>query len=192
MKKTLEEKLQMCKEHVEEGKSLSHICELHEYHNIDEIKYAVNLYKRYGEKPFLNREQNVYRRDTKLLAISRIKNGESLRKVSLDLGLVNYKILSDWVKKYNNEGEQSIQDTYPRKNYLNEDDRYKKMIDKKLKEENERLKAEIDFLKKSQSLARKLEELTTKEKVNVVNELRTKYELKVLLEMAKIPLSVYY
>lgn len=192
MKKTLEEKLEMCKEHVEEGKSLSHVCELHNYHNIDEVKYAVNLYKRYGGKPFLNRNQNVYRRDTKLLAISRIKNGESLRKVSLDLGLVNYKILSDWVKKYNNEGEQAIQDTYPRKNYLNEDDRYKKMIDKKLKEENERLKAEIDFLKKSQSLARKLEELTTKEKVNVVNELRTKYELKVLLEMAKIPLSVYY
>lgn len=192
MKKTLEEKLQMCKEHVDEGKSLSHVCELHNYHNIDEVKYAVNLYKRYGENPFLNREQNVYRRDTKLLAISRIKNGESLRKVSLDLGLVNYKILSDWVKKYNNEGEQAIKDTYPRKNYLNEDDRYKKMIDKKLKEENERLKAEIDFLKKSQSLALKLEELTTKEKVNVVNVLRTKYELKVLLEMTRIPLSVYY
>lgn len=192
MKKTLEEKLQMCKEHVDEGKSLSHVCELHNYHNIDEVKYAVNLYKRYGENPFLNREQNVYRRDTKLLAISRIKNGESLRKVSLDLGLVNYKILSDWVKKYNNEGEQAIKDTYPRKNYLNEDDRYKKMIDKKLKEENERLKAEIDFLKKSQSLALKLEELTTKEKVNVVNVLRTKYELKVLLEMTKMPLSVYY
>lgn len=192
MKKTLEEKLQMCKEHVDEGKSLSHVCELHEYHNIDEVKYAVNLYKRYGEKPFLNREQNVYRRDTKLLAISRIINGESLRKVSLDLGLVNYKILSDWVKKYKAEGEAAIQDTYPRKNYLNEDERYKKMIDKKLKEENERLKAEIDFLKKSQSLAKKLEELTTKEKVKVVKELRTKYELKVLLEMAKIPLSVYY
>ncbi len=77
----------MCKEHVDEGKSITHVCEWHEYHNIDEIKYAVNLYKRYGDKPFLNREQNVYRRDTKLLAISRIKNGESLRKVNLDLGL---------------------------------------------------------------------------------------------------------
>lgn len=192
MKKTLEEKLQMCKEHVDNGKSLSHVCELYEYHNIDEVKYAVNLYKRYGEKPFISREREVYRRDTKLLAISRIINGESLRKVSLDLGLINYKILADWVKKYKKEGEAAIQDTYPRKNYLNEDERYKKLIDEKLKEENERLKAEIDFLKKSQSLAKKLEELTTKEKVKVVNELRTKYKLKVLLEMAKIPLSVYY
>ncbi len=75
----------------------------------------------------------------------------------MDIGLINYKTALDWVKKYDTEGEQSIQDTYPRKNYLNEDERYKKMIDKKLMEENERLKAEIDFLKKSQSLAKKLE-----------------------------------
>ena len=108
MKKILEEKVQMCKEYVDEGKSLSHVSEIHNYHNIDEIKYAINLYKRYRETPFLKREQNVYRRDTKLLAINRIKNGESLRKVSLDLGLINYKILSDWVKKYNNEGENAI------------------------------------------------------------------------------------
>jgi len=58
----------MCKEHAKESKSISHICELHEYHNVDEIKYAVNLYKRYGETPFLNRKQNIYRRDIKLLA----------------------------------------------------------------------------------------------------------------------------
>ena len=192
MKKTIEEKLEMCKEHVVEGKSLSHICELHNTRNIDDLKYLVNLYKRYGEEPFLNRERMIYRRATKLLTISRIKNGESIRQVSLDIGLINYKTALDWVKKYDTEGEQSIQDTYPRKNYLNEDERYKKMIDKKLMEENERLKAEIDFLKKSQSLAKKLEELTTKEKVKVVNELRIKYELKVLLEMADIPLSVYY
>lgn len=192
MKKTLEEKLQMCKEHVDEGKSISHVCELHGTIDKNDFKYYINLYKRYGDSPFINRENGVYRRDTKLLAISRVKNGESLRQVSLDLGLINYKILNDWVKKYNTEGEQAIQDTYPRKNYLDEDARYKKMIDKKLKEENERLKAEIDFLKKSQSLAKKLEGLTTKEKVKIVNELRTKYELKVLLEMTKIPLSVYY
>lgn len=192
MKLTMEEKLIMCKEHMIENKSLSHISEKHDNYNIGEIKYLINLYKRYGDKPFINRENGVYRRDTKLLAISRVKNGESIRTVSVDLGLINYKILSDWVKKYDSEGEKAIQDTYPRKNYLNEDERYRKAIDKNLLEENERLKAEIDFLKKSQSLARKLEELTTKEKVKVVNELRTKYELKLLLEMTNIPLSVYY
>jgi hypothetical protein len=65
-------------------------------------------------------------------------------------------------------------------------------IDKRLAEENIRLKAEIEYLKKSQSLAQKLEELTTKEKVKVVSELKAEYELKVLLEITGIPLSVYY
>ncbi|MCI9233159.1 MAG: hypothetical protein HFH08_01015 [Bacilli bacterium] len=45
MKKTIEEKLQMCKEHVIEGKSLSLVCELYNTKNIDDLKYLVNLYK---------------------------------------------------------------------------------------------------------------------------------------------------
>lgn len=191
MKLTLEEKLEIVKEHIYEHTSISH---LNEKYGIDKdsLKYYINLYKKHGENVFLDRQVGKFGRNTKLHAIERILNGESLRTVSVDLGLINYKILSDWVKKYKNEGSDAIQDTYPRKNYLNEDERYKKNIDKKLKEENDRLKAEIDFLKKSQSLTQKLEELTTKEKVNVVNELRNKYELKVLLEMSNIPLSVYY
>ena len=76
----------MCKEHVDEGKSITHVCELHQTKDKDDFKYYVNLYKRYGGKPFINWENGVYRRDTKLLSISRVKNGESLRQVSLDFG----------------------------------------------------------------------------------------------------------
>jgi hypothetical protein len=53
------------------------------------------LYKEHGEKIFVKRENGVYRKDTKLLAISRVKNGESIRKVSVDLGLIEPGILSD-------------------------------------------------------------------------------------------------
>ena len=60
MKKTIEEKLQMCKEHVEEGKSLSRICELHNTRNIDDLKYLVNLYKRYGEAPKFKGQYSRY------------------------------------------------------------------------------------------------------------------------------------
>jgi Transposase and inactivated derivatives len=192
MRITNKEKLIMCKEHVEEKKSLSHISEEHDNYDLGRLKYLINLYKRYGEKPFINRENGVYKRNTKLLAISRVKNGETQREVSLDLELIDPSILRDWIKKYDFKGEEAIQDTYPRKSYLNEDEKYKKTIDKKLQDENIRLKAEIEYLKKSQSLAKKLEDLTTKEKVKVVRELRTEYELKVLLEITKIPLSVYY
>ncbi len=192
MKLTNKEKLQMCLEHLNDGKSLSHICERYNYTDTSKLKYWINLYKRHGKEIFIERESRIYRRDTKLLAISRVQNGESIRSVAVDLGLTEPAILGDWIKLYKNEGEQRIQDTYPRKSYLNEDERYKKTINKKLSDENERLKAEIEYLKKSQSLAEKLEDLTTKEKVEVVRELRTKYDLKVLLEITNIPKSVYY
>jgi len=162
MQITNKEKLQMVKLHVNEGLSLSHACEKYKYKDTGRLKYWVNLYKLHGEDIFLDRTEKVYRRDSKLLAISRVKNGESIRAVAVDFGLIEAGILSDWIQKHDNEGEQAIQDTYPRKSYLNKDERYKKTIDKKLKEENERLKAEIEYLKKSQSLAQKLEDLTTK------------------------------
>lgn len=192
MKLTNKEKLSMCKKHLAEGKSLSHICEKYHHKDVSKLKYWINLYKKHGEEIFTNREGKIYRRDTKLLAIGRVKNGESIRSVSVDLELTEPGILSDWIYLYNTEGEGRIQDIYPRKSCLNEDERYKKTIDKKLKEENERLKAEIEYLKKSQSLAQKLEDLTTKAKCEVVRELRTEFDLKVLLEITKTPRSVYY
>jgi len=108
------------------------------------------------------------------------------------LGLIDPSILRDWIKKYDLKGKEAIQDTYPRKSYLNEDERYKKEIDEKLKEENEKLKAEIEYLKKLQFLVKRLEDLTTRDKVKIVSELRTKYGLKNLLEITNIPISVYY
>ena len=188
MKLTMQDKLNICKEHIIEGKSLSHISEKYDGFSITGIKYIIKVYKKHGEEPFADRDRKIYRRDTKLLSINRVKNGESIRSVAVDLGLTDPKILSDWIKLYDNYGEERIQDTYPRKNYLNEDEKYKKVIEKKLKAENERLKAEIDCLKKSQFLAKKLEGLTTKENVKVVCELRTKYDLKIILEITDIPL----
>ncbi len=81
MRITNAEKLEMCKEHIYERKSLSHICERYEYIDASKLKYCINLYKKHGERIFINRENGVYKRNTKLLAISRVKNGESIRSV---------------------------------------------------------------------------------------------------------------
>jgi transposase InsO family protein/transposase-like protein len=191
MKITIEDKLSMCKEHIVEGRSLSHICERYGNYDISRLKYLLKIYQKHGEKPFVNRTDK-YEKNTKLLLISRVKNGESIREVASDFGLIDPSILKDWKAKYDKFGEDSIRDTNPRKNYLSKDTRYKHIIDKNLEKENERLKAEIDYLKKSQSLAQKLEELTTKDKAKVVNELRTKYSLKVLLEITNMAPSVFY
>ena len=119
------EKLNMCKEHVIDKKTISHVSERYGNYSLGNLKYLINLYKRYGDKPFVDRENGVYQRNTKLIAIKRVKTGESIRSVALDLKLIDPSILRDWIKKYDKTGEESIQDTYSRKNYLNDEERYK-------------------------------------------------------------------
>jgi len=128
MRITNSEKLKMVLEHVSDGKSLSHISERYGNYDTSRIKYYVNLYKKYGEKSFINRKDGVYKRDTKLLMINRVKHGESIRSVALDFGLIDPRILGDWVTLYKESGEDRIQDTYPRKSHLNKDERYKANI----------------------------------------------------------------
>ncbi len=192
MRLTLEQKMKMCEEHVIKGKSISDASEMYGGYDIGNLKYLINIYKRYGSKAFLNRENGVYKRDTKLLAIDRVKHGESIRSVAIDLGLIDPCILGDWVRLYKQKGEEAIQDTYPRKGYLTKDKRAKAIVDQALVEENERLKAEIEYLKKSRSLTKKLEGVTSEEKTKIVTSLRAKYQLSVLLEVSNMASSVYY
>lgn len=73
MKLTIKEKLEMCKEHIYDGKSLFHLCGQYEYTDVSKLKYWINLYKKHGEDIFINKEKGIYRIDTKLLAIRRVK-----------------------------------------------------------------------------------------------------------------------
>ncbi|QLY40991.1 IS3 family transposase [Hujiaoplasma nucleasis] len=156
------------------------------------LKYIINLYKKHGKKVFDHNKIKTYKRDTKLLAIARVENGESIRSVALDLGLTDPTILGDWLKLYRTKGEAAVKDTYSRKGYLTKDKRAKAIVDQTLLEENERLKAEIEYLKKSRSLTKKLEGVTSKEKAEIVTSLRTKFKLSDLLEVAQMASSVYY
>lgn len=106
--------------------------------------------------------------------------------------MIEPSILGDWVRLYKRKGEASIQDTYPRKGFLTKNERAKHIVDQALVEENQRLKAEIEYLKKSRSLTKKLEGVTSKEKAEIVTSLRAEYPLSVLLEIANMASSVYY
>ena len=112
--------------------------------------------------------------------------------MALDLGLPDPTILGGWMKVYKRKGEAGVQDTYPRKNYVLKDERARLIVDKKLAEENERLRAEIEYLKKSHSLTQRLEGVTSREKALIVTELRKTFKLEVLLKISEMPSSVYY
>src|SRR5690606_37490626 len=131
MRITQEIKLKIVEDHLLRGKSLSHISEECDSYDVSNIKYYVNLYKKFGSEVLLNREGKVYYRDTKLLAIKSVLEGkESIRSVAHDFGLTAPTILQDWIKNNKNKGEAGEQDIYPRKNYVLKDERARKIVDK--------------------------------------------------------------
>ena len=77
---------------------------------------------------------------------------ESLRKIAVDLGLTDYTILKDWVDKYKKDGEDAIQTTSGRRNYLLHKERQDKIASDELKARIQYLEAENEYLKKSYSL----------------------------------------
>ena len=118
MKRTLKEKLEIVKEHVVKHVPLSEIKRKYQI-DTDHLKYFVNLYKLYGEKPFLDTvERRKYSREMKLKAI-----GEVLNK-------------------------SSIKDTYSRNHYLKHEEMLEKKAYKSLKERLNYLEAENEYLKK--------------------------------------------
>lgn len=143
---TLKERLGMLLQHLKEGKSYSYLGTKYQI-DVPKIKYMVKLYLLHGEAPFQDRRKLTHRRDTKLLAISRVEKGESIRAVAADLGLLDPGILTDWIAMYRKKGEAAIQDTNARRNYRNEDERYKETIDQELNDKVTRLEAEIAYLK---------------------------------------------
>lgn len=191
MRVTAEQKLEMVKAHVDHGKSLSHAAEMYGY-DIGNLKYLCKLYDKFGEEIFFRDGMTKHQRSTKLIGIARVKAGESIRRVALDLGLIEPSILGDWVKLYDKKGEAGIKDSYQRASYLTKDQRAKYIVDQSLLEENERLRAELAYLKKSHSLMSKLEGLTGKQKAQNVRALGSEFNTKVLLKMIGMSKTTYY
>lgn len=150
MKLTLEEKLQNVKLHVDDGVPLFEI-QRTRGQNVGSLKYCVALYKKWGEKAFRkNEERRQYSRETKLKAIKEyFENNRSSRQIAIDLMLTDPGVVLDWVKMYEEKGEDAIKDTCSREAYKHHDDKVLEKEYKKLLDDLERTKAENEYLKKS-------------------------------------------
>ena len=153
MKLTLEEKLKCVKMHIFEDKP---IYEISKEYGLDpaRLKYAVQLYNKWGEKAFSkDQERKPYTRELKLQTIHEIETtGVSYRQKAVDLMLTDPTIIRDWMKLYRKYGESAIKDTYSREAYKHHDDKILEKNYQKLIEDLERTKAENEYLKKSYSL----------------------------------------
>ena len=150
---TIETKLAIVKKHLEDGVTLKELSEEYGIH-LSNIKFYIALYRKHGESVFTNKNGlKTYSREFKLRTIKRYLNGnESMRAIAVDLGLTDPGIVRAWVKKYREGGEDAIQVSTGRKNYLLHEDRQDKIASDELKERIKYLEAENEYLKKSYSL----------------------------------------
>ena len=86
-------------------------------------------------------------------------NNESRRQVSLDLGLVDTKLLRDWINTFKQKGYNMFE-----KNVYGEFmcKKTEKTRLKQLEEENVYLRAEVEYLKKYNALVKQKEEAAAK------------------------------
>lgn len=151
MKLTRQQKLQMAKEHLEEGIPLNEIVKKYDY-NLSNVKYQCALYQKHGTKAFIDEGIKSYTREEKLEAIKRCKTGTSMRQVALDMGLADATIVRDWMRKYTKFGEKSIKDTHSRSHYLLHEERLDKIALDSMQDRMKYLEAENEYLKKLYSL----------------------------------------
>lgn len=158
MKYDYELKLQICREMEETGigyRAISYKYPMNQY----TIRYLYLLYKRHGPD-ILKHGYTHWTKSQKETAVKRVLNGESIKSVSIDIGLPNHFTLSRWVKEYK-ENEYTIVERKRGKPPMNKTSAKKKEnltqeeYLKKLEQENLKLRIENEYLKKLDALVQK-------------------------------------
>ena len=130
-------------------KSLSRKYNIHE--NI--INYMVSLIDKHGIdilRTSKNKEHPKYEKEE---AINRVLiNGEAVWTVDIDMGLLSYGMLQNWIKKYKEKGYNIVErkrgrPTMPKVTKEKENETKDEKI-KRLEEENLYLKVELEYSKK--------------------------------------------
>ena len=149
----MNDKLVMVKQYLFDNVSITALYEKYRY-DIAKIKYYIRLYELHGEGPFSEiQEKRVYTREEKLRAIKIVLAGDkSARTLAVEIGLPNPGVLQDWIVMYKSKGEDAIQVSTGRKQYLLHEDRQILLAEQELNDRLKYLEAENDYLKKSYAL----------------------------------------
>ncbi len=138
--------------------------------NIRNIKYLIRLIDKHGYNILRNGKNRYYSKEFKELTINRILiNKESINSVAIDIGLISYGILYNWVKKYKENCYNVIEKKKGRKpKTMTKIKKSKKILTKedKIKELEEKilyLEAENEYLKKLNALVQEEELAKNKE-----------------------------
>ena len=118
------------------------------------VKYIVSLIDKHGYGILRTNKNVSHTKYEKQKAIDRVLiNGESAWSVAIDMGLLSYGMLQNWIKKYKENGYNIVERKRGRSTMQKKPTKQKKneTIEEKVKrleEENLYLKAELDYSKK--------------------------------------------
>ena len=119
----------------------------------DVIKYLIRLIDKHGYDILRTNKNVSHTKYEKQKAIDRVLiNGESAWSVAIDMGLLSYGLLQNWIKKYKENGYNIVErkrgrPAMPKVTKKKENETDKEKI-KRLEEENLYLKAELEYSKK--------------------------------------------
>lgn len=147
--------------------------------NKNVVLYMVHLVDRHGIK-ILKHKYTNYSSNFKLMAIKRVLNGETLWNVSIDLGLTSNGILSNWIKKYKENGCSIIELKRGRKKN-EENERRTSEGEQETSREDIEARNRESIYKKIKCLSFKKRKPRKEEIAQVITELRQ--ELKVSLSL---------
>lgn len=117
------------------------------------VDYLISLIDKHGYDILRKNKNKFHTRYEKQEAIDRVLlNGESVWSVAIDIGLLNYGMLQNWIKKYKENGYNIVErkrgrTTMPKVTKKEENETKDEKI-KRLEEENLYLKAELEYSKK--------------------------------------------
>ena len=117
------------------------------------VDYLISLIDKHGYDILRKNKNRFHTRYEKQEAIDRVLlNGESAWSVAIDIGLLNYGMLQNWIKKYKENGYNIVErkrgrTTMSKVTKKKENETDKEKI-KRLEEENLYLKAELEYSKK--------------------------------------------
>ena len=144
----------------------------------------------------MSKGQRKYNGTQKVEIIKRIhRENLSFKGASREYGISD-RTLRDWERIYWEEGEEALllerrgRACAASGTQKGRKPKLDKQVEEDLIAENQRLRMEIDYLKKIECLG--AGRGTPKQKAQVVQELRQKYPLKALLQLAGLPRSTFY
>ena len=117
------------------------------------VKYIVSLIDKHGYDILRTNKNVSHTKYEKQKAINRVLiNGESAWSVAIDMGLLSYGLLQNWIKKYKENGYNIVErkrgrPTMPKVTKKKENETKDEKI-KRLEIENTYLKAELEYSKK--------------------------------------------